>query len=196
MALDNRATIFISDYRYIIRELNKVDAKLVRDMKRDYKSVGSEVRKGIKSAIPAFPPLSGFAKKSASGSAKTWGNRFKANTVRVRLRSPQSSSEKNQAILQLQVVSPATVIADMAGRGSDSIQGQMTKEYDYRGGKRRHRVNGQGKIMIDRLNTKASGKEASRYVYPAAEEKMPEALEAVRDIVSGTLQEIENNING
>ena len=193
MALDNRATIFTNDFRYIIRELNKVEPKLVRDLKRDFRKVGSEVRKGVKGAIPSLPPLSGFAKRSASESAKTWNNRFKANTVKVRLRSPQSSSEKNQAIVQLQVVSPATVIADMAGRGNDSIEGRMTKEYAYRGGKRRHKVNGQGRAMIKNLG---GADKASRYVYPGAEGQMPEALEEVRKIVSGAVEEIENKING
>lgn len=58
---------------------------------------------------------------------------------------------------------------DMAGRGTGRGRRPrpITREYAYKGGTRKHRLNGQGEAMIRKLN-ESSGK-ASRYTYPAVE---------------------------
>ena len=193
MGLDYKATIATSDYKYIIRELNKVEPDLVKALKKDFREIGNTVRQGIQGNIPVEPKLRGM-KRKLSPVGKTWNTTRRAKTVKVVLRSPKRAQDKNRAIVQLQVLSPATIIADMAGRGNASIDGQMTQLYVYpraASGKRKHKVNGQGRAMIRKL-----GESPSRYVYPGAEEKMPEALQKTKDVVSGAIQEIENKING
>ena len=53
MGLDYKATIATSDYKYIIRELNKVEPDLVKALKKDFREIGNTVRQGIQGEIPA-----------------------------------------------------------------------------------------------------------------------------------------------
>tara|TARA_R110000822_G_scaffold8871_3_gene34984 strand:- start:266 stop:865 length:600 start_codon:yes stop_codon:yes gene_type:complete len=199
VALDYQATIVASDYKRIIRELNKIEPDLVKELRANLKEVGQTVRTGVRANIPKQPPLSGMRRK-LSPVGKTWNTRRNASTVQVKIKSPQRSVNKNQAIVQLVVKSPATIIADMAGRGNAGRTGKtdwyvypsstITTD-NYRPGMRRHTVNGQGKAMIQKL-----GGSASRYAYPGAEEKMPEAYQQVVQIMGDAVREIERNVNG
>jgi hypothetical protein len=69
----------------------------------------------------------------------------------------------------------------MAGRSGSYINSKdETREYDYTGpqkgkpagqlGKRKHKIRNQGRRMIQKI-----GNKASRYAYPGAEAKLPEA---------------------
>lgn len=188
------AKLAVTDYRHVIRELNKIEPALVKGFKKDFREIAQPIRDNIRSTIPSQPPLSGFRRvRSATG--LTWNNRRNARTVLVKMRAPKADSKKGFGVVSLRIVSAATIIADMSGRGSSSIDGQMTPEYEYhiKGVQttRRHRVNGQGRAMIRVL-----GQSPSRYIYPAAEEKMDEARDKLADVVGDAMETIERNING
>ena len=63
MGLDYKATIATSDYKYIIRELNKVEPDLVKALKKDFREIGNTVRQGIQGNIPVEPKLRGMKRK-------------------------------------------------------------------------------------------------------------------------------------
>jgi len=194
MANKYESKIAVTDYRMIIRELNKIEPALVKSFKKDFKSVAQPFRQGIRDAIPDQPPLRGL-RRVRSNSGKTWNTGRNAKTVLVKFRSPKKTAVKQLGVLTLSVVSPATIIADMAGRGSASMDGTMTDPYEYhiRGVQttRRHRINGQGKALIRELGSKPS-----RYVYPGAEKKGDEALQKFLDVTGAALDEIEREVNG
>tara|TARA_R110002153_G_C13194683_1_gene486391 strand:+ start:52 stop:636 length:585 start_codon:yes stop_codon:yes gene_type:complete len=194
MAFEYESQLAVTDYRMIIRELNKIEPSLSRGFKKNFKSIAAPVREGIRDSIPSQPPHRGLRKvRSATG--KTWNNRRNARTVLVKFVAPKTSATKALGILSLNVVSAATVMADFAGRGSSSINGRMTEPYEYhiRGVKteRKHKVNGQGKALI-----RALGKSPSRYIYPGAEKRGEEAREKFMDVVGDALKTIERETNG
>jgi len=205
VALTNQATIVISDYKALIRELNKIEPTLVKELRADLKEIAEVPRKAIRSAIPSQPPLSGMRRR-LSPKGKTWNNRVNARTVTIKTRSPKRAvgfGGKDAGIIQLQVPSPATIIADMAGRGRmrSSIEGRKTEWYVYplakgttentRPGQRRHTVKGQGYAMINAL-----GESPSRFVYPAVEGSMNQTAEAVDEVIADATRLIERKING
>ena len=194
MAFQYESQLAVTDYRVIIRELNKIEPSLSRGFKKNFKSIAAPVREGIRDSIPSQPPHRGLRKvRSATG--KTWNNRRNARTVLVKFVAPKTSATKALGILSLNVVSPATVMTDFAGRGSSSINGRMTEPYEYhiRGikTKRKHKVNGQGKALISAL-----GKSPSCYIYPGAENGGQEAREKFMDVVGDALKTIERETNG
>lgn len=194
MAYEYESQLAVTDYRMIIRELNKIEPALSRGFKKNFKSIAEPVRDGIRSSIPSQPPVRGM-RRVRSLTGKTWNTTRNARTVLVKFRAPKASLTKALGIVSLRVVSPAAVIADMAGRGNSSIDGQTTQPYEYhiKGVKttRKHKVNGQGKGLI-----KALGESPSRYIYPGAESKGDEARERFLDVVGDAMDTIERNING
>jgi len=195
MAYEYESQLAVTDYRMIIRELNKIEPALSRGFKKNFKSIAEPVRDGIRSSIPSVTQVPRGMRRVRSATGKTWNTTRNAKTVLVKFRAPKASLTKALGIVSLQVVSPAAVIADMAGRRGSSIDGQTTQPYEYhiRGVKttRKHKVNGQGKALISAL-----GKTPSRYIYPGAESKGDEARERFMDVVGDAMDTIERKING
>jgi hypothetical protein len=71
-------------------------------------------------------------------------------------------------------------MADLAGSSRKYIDNKsVTREYSYSRsatGKRVHRINGQGRAMIQALSRRNSGNGRSRFVYPAADKAIPSVL--------------------
>ncbi len=206
MANEYQASVFISDYKRIIRELNKIEPSLVKELRQDLKAIAEIPRKAVRSEIPSQPPLSGM-KRVLSPVGKTWNTRRRARTVKISTKSPKRASStafrRDAAIIKLIVSSPATIIADMAGRGGmkSSIRGQKTDWYVYpkamtttentRPGFRRHTVTTQGYAMVDAL-----GGQPSRYAYPAVEDSMQDTAAKVYDVLGDAERLIERKLNG
>jgi len=198
VAVENQVVISISDWRRMVRELNKIEPNLSSALRDNVKEIGEPVRDAVRDSIPSSPPLRGMQRK-LSPVGLTWNTRRQARAVAMKYKSPPKTSPtsltgRNAAILQLQIKSPAAIIADMAGRGNASIKGQKTRFYTYpraKSGQRRHTVTSQGDIMIEKL-----GGTPSRYVYPGAEKAMPEAAQKLDDFLGYVTQEIERRVNG
>lgn len=199
MASEYQAEIIVSDFKRIIRELNKIEPMLVAQMRQDFKEIAEPVRHEIRKGIPTQPPLSGMRRR-LSPVGKTWNTRRRARTVKIRLSNPKRGIDKNASIVTLAVSSPATIIADMAGRGNTRRKGK-TDWYVYplaknitdnqRPGERRHTVTTQGDKMIEALSGSPS-----RYVYPSAERALPEAQEKLFMVIGRAVDMIERRLNG
>lgn len=197
MASEYQATITISDYKRIIRELNKIETELTKELKANFRRIGQIPRNAVKESIPDTPPITGM-RRVLSPVGKTWNTKRRASTVLLKLASPKRATgalEKSAAIIKLQVVSPATIIADMAGRGKVRTPvGTKTDWYVYpraKSGERRHTVTSQGDAMIEAL-----GGKGSRYVYPAVEDVMPETADEIYNVLGEAEKTIERKING
>lgn len=205
MAGLNETTLVLSDYKDILRKLNKLEPGLASALKRNLKEIAEIPRKAVRAEIPSRPPIRGM-KRVLSPVGKTWNTRGQARAVTIQTATKAQRPtlrEKPIGIVKLVISSPATIIADMAGRGNfkSSIDGQKTDWYVYPRAKgttentrpnlRRHRVNGQGRAMV-----RALGSEPSRFVYPAVEETMPEVTERVGDLMDFVIGEIERDLNG
>ena len=202
MASEYQADIVISDYKRIIRELKKIEPELVAELRQNFKAIAEPVRHEIRKGIPNQPPLSGMRRK-LSPVGKTWNTRRRARTVKIRLSSPKRGVDKNASIVTLAISSPATIIADMAGRGNVRRKGKTdwyvyplskTVSDNYRPGERRHTVTTQGDKMISMLKERLGG--ASRMVYPSAERALPEAQEQFYFVINRAADLIERRLNG
>jgi hypothetical protein len=96
-------------------------------------------------------------------------------------------------------------LADMAGRGSGRGRRPraLTREYDYKGGTRQHRLDGggvkkpnrnykyttQGQALISNLP-----KQPSRYVYPAIEGQLPAIISAIGSSLQGAAESINRKL--
>lgn len=186
-----QSEILITDYRDLITALNKLEGEILKEFFRGSKEIAKPVQAGIKASIPSRAPLRGSSKrpngtrygmqKAAQGipGRLTWGTGKPAKSATiVALRPKKSFKGKRVGIVKVVVKSPATIMADMAGKSRAYVNKKsMTDPYPYTRtlkGKygsvrrlrtvRRHKINGQGSAMIDKL-----GSQPSRYVYPGAE---------------------------
>ena len=191
----SQMVLSISDYRWLMKELNEITPKLSNQLRKDWRQIATPVKDRIKETIPIRPPLSGMRKQVVPGRV-TWGKGKPARSAILKVADPRP--KKNQfRIAQIVVGSPATVIADMAG-ASNKLTGKLkrTSEYAYslsRTGFRTHKINGQGKIMIDTLNARF-GSGASRMVYPGAEKALGQARDEMIDSVNEAVKMINRNL--
>jgi hypothetical protein len=192
-----KAVVELSDWRYLIKELNKLNSELHKDMKKDFRRLAQDVQKGIKSEISTKPPLSGMAKAKVPGRV-TWGTGKPARSAIIRL--PRNAKSNYLPIAQVRVGSPATIIADMAGKSNKATNSKArTAPYDYtiyRNGspvrvQRDHAITKVGsRKFIANLDSRLNGR-ASRMVYPGAEKALPAAREEMQLLVV----EVINRVN-
>lgn len=204
MAGEQKTDIFISDYKRLVRELNKLEPELVREMRKDIRDVAEIVRAGVRAAIPSRSPVRGMVRK-LSHVGKTWNTTNRARTVKIVIRSPKREALKNQAIAQLVINSPATIIADMAQK-SGRNDGKMTDWYvyprsettseNYRPGERRHKINGQGAGLLKALEGSIGPGDKSRMVYPGAEKKLDAAAAKLAEIIGEAAEKAERKLDG
>jgi hypothetical protein len=220
----NRAGMYITDYEELIRELNRIHPTLVTQLRKEYKQIAKPVQTAVKSAIPLNPPTSGVHKKKPQRTTSgfrpvavpgrlSWGANSQNKMRQARSVGIQTFSDKKAkrsmkynkmdatSIARLKVDNAATVMADLAGSSRDYIDRKpVTREYAYSRsatGKRIHRINGQGKSMIEALDRKnkrltiAGKTEKSRFVYPAAKNAIPAMLPKVNQ----SLQRAYNIVN-
>lgn len=196
-----QAEILITDYRDLIKALNKLEGEMLKEFFRGSKEIAKPVQAGIKAAIPARAPLRGSSKRpngTQYGMQKarqgipgrlTWGTGKPAKSATiVAIRPKNSFKGKRLGIVKVVVKSPATIMADMAGKSRAYVNKKsMTEPYAYTRtikGKygsirrlrtiRRHKINGQGSAMIDKL-----GSQPSRYVYPGAEGAFDDSVKRI-----------------
>lgn len=216
---DGRMYLQLTDYRALIKELNKIDKQLTSDLRKDFKVIGRDMQSDVKKALPKSYPLgprknlklggkrSGFDHTGRLG----WGTQATKNlgagkaypADSVFLQSParpkSASRGRTFSLLRLRVNSYATTLADMAGRGGRYSYGVQSRKYSINlFGKgvisRTHTVNGQGFQLVQALSSSAKGKlksGGSRYAWPAAEKSMP----AVKTNITNRLEKSYNIIN-
>ena len=201
--------IAFTDWRDLLREINKIEPQYARDLKRNFKKIATPMRFAVSRAIPKTHPTSGVhvrGAKNVSGFAPvvvpgrlSWsanaqnGNIQPRHTV-IRLTKARSFKKIGQygqmSIVKVEVDNAAVVMADMAGRSKKWVNKRpMTREYEYsRRGvrvKRKHRINGQGMGMIRALN-RGQGilkGDASRWIWPTANKHLPHVRYQINDLI-------------
>jgi hypothetical protein len=165
-----------------LRELKTVDPELRKQFTKDAKRIAVPVQTAIKSALPTVAPLSGMYEPGRMG----WDVGVPHDKTVVKFKGTRSREKAVTPLLSIWVMSPLIAMLDMAGKASRGRDSGRSREYDYRGGRRRHRINGQGRYMIDRL-----GRNPSRYVYPAGER----ARAAIENELKAIIDVVANRIN-
>jgi hypothetical protein len=180
-------SLSVKDIRNLQKRLKEIDPKLRTQLLRDAKQVAEPTVTAVKSAIGSVTPNSGMLRP---GARLNWNNAIdgkgrshKALDVKPQFRTSESGRSNTTSLVRVKVGNPAVTLADMGGRSGRYLNAGykgsgFTKEYSYKGGARRHRVNGQFKGIESKI-----GGSASRFVWPAAEKSLPAARDAIEKIL-------------
>jgi hypothetical protein len=196
--LGSQAVLEITDIQNLLKELSKVNDETRKQFRKDFrriaKPVQDEIKQGIRNnRLGTAGNMSGFKKKVIPGRL-TWGTGKPATSAIISM--PRITTRKaGMAISKITVGSPATVIADMAGKSNrKTASAARTAVYPYSGspkGERSHKITRLGsRKFIQNLDQQVGGK-ASRIVYPSAEKALPEA----RNEMSMTLDSMIREVN-
>lgn len=151
--------VVYSNVRELTRRLKAIDPELRKALVRDAKKVAKPVATEIANNIPVAAPLSGMEKPGRLNweqSSNRKGQRIRTKTVRTKFSASGSKKTAVTSLVKVQVMSPAVSMVDMARRGRTRA----------------------GIAMVNNLAGRAS-----RFVWPAAEKKLPEAKIEVQKIL-------------
>lgn len=196
--LGSQAVVEITDLQFLLKELSKINDETRKQFRKDFRRIASPVQDKIKQGIRnnrlgTTGNMRGFQKKVIPGRL-TWGTGKPATSAIISM--PRITTRKaGMAISKITVGSPATVIADMAGKSNrKTASAARTSVYPYSRsakGERSHKITRIGsRKFIQNLDQQIGGK-ASRIVYPAANLALPEA----RDEMSMTLDSMIREVN-
>jgi hypothetical protein len=190
----------ITNWNEVMKVLVKLDKTYVKAMRADFrriaKSVQDEVRKGIPNK--SNPPLSGM--KQVHFGRLAWGSSYGKGAKpakSVLIQTPNTRKVKYRgkdiAIARVQVLSPATVLADMAGRnGNARARKGLTPMYDYMYTINGNKVPGKRQHTVKPWNfvSKISGGKgirqnwASRFIWPSAMKALPQVRRDVDTVIT------------
>lgn len=206
-----KAYIEISDYRWLIKSLGQINDEAQKEFKKQIRKAASPVQDEIKKSIRANRlgrkgMMRGFAPKAIPGRL-TWGTGKPAASAIIS--TPRVNAKRNAlSVARVRVSSPATVVADMAGKSNKATNRKAyTDPYEYsltpkgsklhntQPGYRIHKITITGsRKFIQNLNSRL-GNTASRMVYPGAEKAMPETIRAYGEIIGDALATIQRKVN-
>ena len=181
-----------------IKELQLLDRKIVNTARKDMKVAVEPMVATIMSYIPNSPPLMGRQFDRSGGmnhKGRTgWNKAGIKPTVRT---SFSKRTQKNESPLVSIWVggkkgtygAAGLQIADMAGRRGKIKKSGETRPYAYKGGTRKHALNGQGAGMIQKLQGKPS-----RYVWRAAMLHMGTVQKSILQSLDKVSQEVNKNL--
>jgi hypothetical protein len=192
----------VQDIRALQRKLKTIEPQLRTQFVRDIKKVGKEPQEAIRNAIPTTSPLSGLDPNGRGRNAKIqWGKVSKgaqsggAKSTTIRFRTQAGGKSLTTTLLGIRVNSPASSIADMAGRSGRSIG------RGYRGSGRtkptiRTYKDGSQSVMFTKPATQKAGlafvrnlnsrigNKPSRMAWKAVESSLPKLSRDVQFIVN------------
>ena len=154
----------VSGLKEALKTVNSLDKKVRRQLTKDFENAAEPMLQAMRGAIPAAPPLSGFANKSKTQWKKneTKNIKLKLDTRRARNRNLAKGAQyESLGVVKIRTMSPGLAILDMAGkRGSKTTRGAA---------------------MVDALDNRFGS--ASRFMWPAAENKSQEVEMNLESVV-------------
>jgi hypothetical protein len=152
----------VTGIREALNTLAKFDKELTKELRLDLAKVAQPLTSAILARIPTHPPIRGFDHKGRT----SWPT--KPVKVRTKLNTSTSFRQMRTSTVKIIISNGGVEIADMAGKRNDIKYSGMTRAYAKGSVIMSHRINGQGKSMIQALSSTGVGR-ASRYVYPAVD---------------------------
>lgn len=178
------ATVKVVGLSETLRELQKMDKEMVKQIRKDFRQIAKPAIKDIRFFMPDREPLTGMRKGRLQFDPKRADSRVGAY-VRPYKKRRKSANVETHSLFNIEERDPGGSIFDIAGRKSNG------------GNKARRKTkNGAIKIVtfeqtfIENLqrNPKTSGryanKQASRAMWPGAEKGLPDMANQVQDAVN------------
>jgi hypothetical protein len=169
-----------------LRLLRDTEKEVYSDLIKNIKTLVEPARSNIVTSVPFLPPLSGMLHRGRTG----WtGIEAKTEVTPFGLKGGAGG----RRVVSIGVYGKPGAgfeIADMAGRKSQVGRVGLSREYTRNGRTMRHRLNGQGTALIRNLPNKAS-----RYAYPAVEEKFPVIQAGILAMLDVTAAKINRRLD-
>jgi len=176
----------------ILKALEQLQPGLKKVLVREVKFAAKPAISAIKDAIPKTNPYISAVRPVANTRGRLgWNVKVKADTVKPSFKTKASKKFAVTSLVSIVVSSPATALADVAGKGSGAVLNPVTKAYDYKGGTRTHRTTTQGRKMISHLRRKR----ASNFVYPAVEKSLPMVQAEIKLILEKYAAKVNRKLN-
>ena len=167
-------TIQVQGLKETLRDLQKIEPELRKQINRDIRKTVKPVADFINSNIPAGPPLSGMAHNGRTG----WGRR-RPVVVKLDARKPRRYIDKPgrtvTSVVRITTKDAPTAIVDMAGKAGGTTS---------RAPQARQRPN-----FDNALTTRLGA--ASRFMYRDTENQ----IELVSEELVKIIKDVENTIN-
>ena len=177
----------------VISELKQLEPKSINGIRKDLRATAEPIAASIRAYIPNEPPLSGFAHRGrTSWSPSNIDAKVKTNFSKRSLKNEYGIVSIWVGGKKGTLGAAGLQIADMAGRRNKVKTGGRTREYDYMGTKRSHRINGQGRSLIEYMNGLWST--PSRFVWRAALSKLPEIQAQTLRSLEDTFRKVNQNM--
>lgn len=164
------ASDVVYNAKELVKALNELEPGMKNAMVKEMRKAAAPAISAIKSGIPSVNPfMSSVRPVSNTNGRLGWGVGRKPDEVKLAFKTKASKKYAVTSLVSLRVNSPATALADTAGKGSGEVRRRVTNSYQWKGQARTHRVTTQGSTMIRALRSKR----ATNFVYPSVERSLP-----------------------
>jgi hypothetical protein len=176
--------ISVLDVRELQKRMKNIEPRLRTEFVRNLKAIGRPLESKIKTGIGTIEPLSGMRKDTGR---LGWGVGVPADKTLIQFRTSMGGKSLTTSLLRIKVQSPATVLADMAGRSGRFVGQGRRNDNASPGEKRRNANPAKGQAFIRSLNEK-NGKSASRRIWPSAEDSLPAVKREVEVVLANAFR--------
>lgn len=176
--------ISVTDVRELQKRMRAIEPRLRVEFVRKLKDIARPLESQIKTGIGEIRPLSGMeADKGRLG----WGVGVAPDKTLIQYRTSMGGKSLTTSLVRIKVSSPATVLADMAGR-SGRFVGQGRRNDNASASEKRRNANpAKGAAFIRSLNEK-NGHAASRRIWPSAENSIPAVRREIEVVLSNAFR--------
>ena len=176
----------------ILKALDQLQPGLKKVLVREVKFAAAPAITAIKSAIPKVNPfISPVRPVSNTRGRLGWGVKVKPDAVKPSFKTKASKKFAVTSLVSIVVSSPATALADVAGKGSGVPRRTVTDSYSWKGQTRSHRVTTQGRSMIRHLKKNNH----NNFVYPAVEKSLPRVQAEIKLILENYAAKVNRKLN-
>jgi len=176
--------ISVLDVRELQKRMRDAGPNFRAEFMRDVKDIAKPLESKIKSTIRGIEPLSGFRKDRGR---LGWGTATAVDKTTVQFRTAMGGRSLTTTLLRIKIWSPAVIIMDMAGRSGKHIGEGRRNDNSPPTTRRRNANRNKGEAFIASLNREIGGR-ASRFIYPAAEDSLPELSQKTQRVLDDAMR--------
>lgn len=172
----------VFDAKQVLKGLNQIEPGLKKQMLKDMKFISKDMVQDIKQEISPVSPFGSVNHTEGRGrlswnygTYKKTGAIMKPNNVIASFRSGRSLRYATTSLFSVWIRNPMVALAANAGKGSGMARYADTKDYEWRGTRRRHRNNGQGQRLINKVRSAGY----ANFHYKAAERNLPDVEQKI-----------------
>lgn len=164
--------------RETLAEIKKIDEKLYWEAVNQMKAAAKPLESALGLEFPVNAPMSGMNHKGRTG--------WKRPKINSKFGGKKGKDADEWGLLKVIVAGATPQMIDMAKTPNNGVR---TRSYNYKGGKRSHKVNGQGDQMIQNL-----GGNPSRYIWPTADAFRPMVTRALLQAIEEVSRIVNKNL--